>query len=358
MTGPNVVAQLSPHVGAGNVADVVFYRHVLEHGFTEVRSSGWLDTPACLHELVSLWAVGDPTWMAHTGHAGVFPVNTGDGQAIVSVYAECGGAVVEVASKSPKVADRVFASFAARVPAWPDVESDALRVRFWSKHPMGGASSFRRELDVAPWDEIRGNYPSSLLGNLERLLEGPQFDTGGKLMLFHGPPGTGKSRFIQAMLAAWSSWCTADVVIDPDEFFNDSSYMNEVLLSNPGDEKWRLLVVEDGDEFMDLNAKERSGQALSRLLNIADGLIGQGLRVATLITTNVPMAQLNPAMMRSGRCVANLEFPAFPAGEAGAWLAAHGQEADVDGETVLADLYDRVRRSERLAAALESMSGD
>lgn len=358
MAAPSVVAQLTPHVNSGNVTDVVFYRHVLEHGFTEVRASCWMETPACLHELVTLWNIGDPTWMAHTGHAGVFPVNAGDGQAIVSVYAAHGGAVIEVASKSAKVADRVLDAFTAKVPAWPEMESDALRVRFWSKHPMGGASSFRRELTVSPWDEIRGNYPAALTGSLERLLEGPQFDTGGKLMLFHGPPGTGKSRFIQAMLASWSTWCTADVVIDPDEFFNDSSYMNEVLLNDPGDEKWRLLVVEDGDEFMDLNAKERSGQALSRLLNIADGLIGQGLRVATLITTNVPMAQLNPAMMRSGRCVANLEFPAFPAGEAGAWLAAHGQEADVDGETVLADLFDRVRRSERLAAALETMSGD
>ena len=57
---------------------------------------------------------------------------------------------------------------------------------------------------------------------------------------------------------------------------------NEDGLEKP----WRLLVLEDTGELLSADARDRAGQGLSRFLNVVDGLIGQGLRVLVLVTTN------------------------------------------------------------------------
>ena len=43
-----------------------------------------------------------------------------------------------------------------------------------------------------------------------------------------------------------------------------------------------------------------AGQGLSRLLNVSDGLLGEGLRAVVLVTTNEPLRRLHPAVVRPG----------------------------------------------------------
>ena len=101
----------------------------------------------------------------------------------------------------------------------------------------------------------------------------------------------------------------------------------EVVLGNDEDEgqgqkgrKWRLLVLEDCDELVRAEAKAAAGQALSRLLNLTDGLVGQGLDVLVCITTNEQLSRLHPAVVRPGRCLAQIEVGPLPRPEAVAWL--------------------------------------
>ena len=79
-------------------------------------------------------------------------------------------------------------------------------------------------------------------------------------------------------------------------------------------------ILEDTGELLAADAKERTGQGLSRLLNVVDGLIGQGLRVLVLVTTNETLRSLHPAVSRPGRCASQIEFAAFTADEAAEWL--------------------------------------
>jgi hypothetical protein len=70
-----------------------------------------------------------------------------------------------------------------------------------------------------------------------------------------------------------------------------------------------------------------------------DGLIGQGLRVLVLVTTNEETRALHPAVARPGRAAANVEFVPLTAGEASEWLERHGVAQRVTGPTTLAVLY-------------------
>jgi hypothetical protein len=103
--------------------------------------------------------------------------------------------------------------------------------------------------------------------------------------------------------------------------------------------RWRLLVLEDTGELLSADAKERTGQGLSRLLNVVDGIIGQGLRVLVLVTTNEPLRSLHPAVGRPGRCAAQVEFAPFSADEAETWLAERGLPIERPVPRTLAALF-------------------
>jgi hypothetical protein len=200
---------------------------------------------------------------------------------------------------------------------------------------------------------------------------------GGQLVLWHGVAGTGKTFGLRALAWEWRDWCDFHYIVDPDTFFGQhADYLMGVLLQpeymgmriasshgfivrsglsptimssydeeGEGDEEggggkpWRVLVLEDTGELLTADARVVIGQGLSRFLNVVDGLIGQGLRVLVLVTTNEPIRKLHPAVARPGRCAANVEFVPLSAEEATAWLAAHGTADGQPRSATLAELY-------------------
>lgn len=268
------------------------------------------------------------------------------------------------ATNDPGRAAKWAAALSALLPGYPPPPpapprpDNMVPVMFWMQDPVyGGASARRRDIEVTKWEDVDGNYPAATRSPVSQLMGTTNPGSGGKLMLFHGPPGTGKTRAILTLISEWRNWCTASVVTDPEKFFGDTTYMNDLVFSMEGRAEWLLLIVEDGDEFMNVGGRESKGQAIARLLNIGDGIIGQGLNLLTLISTNVDVAELNPAVIREGRCMANIEFPPFPAAEASEWLASRGFEQPAKGDLTLAQMFGQVRRRER-AAELAAVFAD
>jgi hypothetical protein len=81
-----------------------------------------------------------------------------------------------------------------------------------------------------------------------------------------------------------------------------------------------VLVLEDMGELLAPDARMQMGQGLSRVLNLVDGLLGQGLRLLMLVTTNEPLDRIHPAVARPGRCAAQVEFGELSAAEVREWF--------------------------------------
>src|SRR3954454_23712018 len=191
-----------------------------------------------------------------------------------------GRAYVTAAARSVDALAAARTWLRERFPDSKPHEKKEVQMSFWTNDRGGWRMS--RSIAVPAWSEITGNYPQDV-GTQIRSLADRQFDDvhSGRLILWHGVPGTGKTHALRALAWEWREWCSFHYITDPETFFGGRPrYMLDVLLDeDDDDEDWRLLILEDTGELLALDAKRQMGQGLSRLLNVVDGLIGQGLRV-------------------------------------------------------------------------------
>lgn len=334
-------------------------RLALERGYGFSRSDGWRTRSESLNDLAPHIIRNDDNWYYH----GILiredvvcsiTLNTRARRAGMTVYGKDEAAIQALLADLRK--------------ALPQSEEHPNRnnvpVTFWTRSP-NGPKSIQRDIDVPTWEDIRTNYSTGCRKELDYLHGDfiPAF--GGQLLLWHGVPGTGKTYAIRSLAQKWQDWAEVEYIVDPDAFFGDSAYMMGVLLDryvpridldeldddmqdrlgvdddeDPEDNrnrKWRLFILEDCGELLMQDAKDRVGQGLSRLLNLVDGLIGQGLRILLLITTNEELGRMHPAVTRPGRAAMNIGFSTLNAEEVEAWAAQHDIQAK--GIQTLAQLF-------------------
>jgi hypothetical protein len=244
--------------------------------------------------------------------------------------------VVIVSAVDPELAEATCRRAAKLVRKKVKQDDERIKFGFWHAG-ANGAVSQERPIEAPQWPALRGNYAAGVAEQFERLMALRAEEVNGKLILLHGPPGTGKTTALRALGRAWREWCRTDCVLDPERLLSEPGYLLEVVMGRDGgDRRWRLLILEDCDELIRGEAKHTAGQALSRLLNLTDGLLGQGRHILVAITTNEPLDRLHPAVVRPGRCLAQIEVGPLSADEATAWL---GTGSRVPRPATLAELY-------------------
>ena len=285
------------------------------------------------------------------------------------------------ASKDRKALDELMGKMLALLPPLRAKADNIIPITYWAL--AGGTAVRRVRYGTVPiWnDSLALNYAGSTRDELSSLMAIQPPIVAGRMLLWHGVPGTGKSYMVRTLAQNWGKWCVVHYIVDPERFLGDANYMLSVIFdseevyekaeaqpavvgsasSKSEVDTWKkhqLIIMEDANEFLGVDAKERTGQSLSRLLNMADGLVGQELNLLILITTNEPIEKIHPAIKRHGRCLSNIEFGTLSVAESEAWLREHKAEMDrplMDGATV-AELYAQSREQKQVATKTNTRS--
>lgn len=132
----------------------------------------------------------------------------------------------------------------------------------------------------------------------------------GRLTVLQGAPGTGKTRYLRALMQELGD--VVCPVVLPVNLASDLSNprMLGVLTSNEDfDEKKVLLIIEDGDQLIE--KREHASSVISDFLNIVDGLIGEVIDLHIVVSTNLQKKDFDPAITRAGRLHSILYFEAL-----------------------------------------------
>jgi hypothetical protein len=136
------------------------------------------------------------------------------------------------------------------------------------------------------------------------------------VLLLQGPPGTGKTRLVRAILGALSErkGDSAEIMYTGDKktLENDEIFVEFITGSHDA------FVIEDADHM--LLARSNGNHDLHRFLAIADGVVrAQGRKI--IFTTNLSnINDVDEALLRPGRCFANVMTRALYRDEAAALL--------------------------------------
>lgn len=164
-----------------------------------------------------------------------------------------------------------------------------------------------QEMGVAGEDFIPSNYRPEVVDQYKHVVTDlNKTDPCGRIILLDGPPGTGKTHMVRAIL---NEVPKATFILIPSNFISslgEPSFLN-VLIREQRKDGPLILILEDADEAL-VNRKEGNTSAISALLNFSDGIFGTLLNMRLICTTNVEIDNLDPAVTRDGRLCSRMEI--------------------------------------------------
>ena len=156
------------------------------------------------------------------------------------------------------------------------------------------------------------------------------------LVILHGEKGTGKSTYIKYII---SKHPDKKFVFVPSALVNllgDPSFGSFLTSLNN-----HIIILEDCENVItDRKATTSSyGAAVSLLLNMTDGILADDLNIKFICTFNEDMKNIDPALLRKGRCVSKYEFTPLCKEKATALLKERGIEPIDEKALTLSDIF-------------------
>lgn len=187
----------------------------------------------------------------------------------------------------------------------------------------------------------RENYSEKVLTLYDRVvteLNSPK--PRGRIAIFDGPPGTGKTYMVRAILN--------DVkgihVMIPSHMVSslaDPSILPAIIDLKDSQEDTIVFIIEDGDEVIAPRGADNM-PAISSVLNLGDGILGACLDIRVVITTNAKRAEMDEAMTRPGRLISIVHIGRLEPEEATlVFQKITGTEQVLTESMTLAEIYSK-----------------
>ena len=197
----------------------------------------------------------------------------------------------------------------------------------WVYGANGDSVNVPLNAERLPVDEMYPFLKEPLTDYYDRYLE-----SNANILLLIGPPGTGKTTFIRGLLAHSNS----SAIVTYDAAILEKDYLFARFI----EDETGVMVLEDSDNF--LKARSDGNTMMHRFLNVGDGLVTtKGKKL--IFSTNLPsIRDIDPALIRPGRCFDIVSFDTLKQKEAEALAKKIGVKLDGKRESwTIAEVFNK-----------------
>lgn len=240
--------------GYSNVIDVQFVSRALATGARRVKGTRWTTQ--------ALFPADNPDIIAsaYYEHDRSFEALTRVGGALAHVIRRGETVTVRLAARDHAALEAAERQLRADLPESSNEAPNEVALEFSSWNERHGVSITTRTATAPGLSDITTNYSSAVRSGLGALMNGFRPGSGGRLLLWHGLPGSGKTWALRALAREWRSWCRLRYVTDPERLLNEPAYLVTLMHMRTGlhadGEDWRLIVLEDTGELLSADAKQ------------------------------------------------------------------------------------------------------
>jgi len=180
--------------------------------------------------------------------------------------------------------------------------------------------------------DLELNYGTEATAKFDKVIGHISKNKNG-LVLFSGDPGTGKSTFIKYLTTKtnrkviYLSSGAAEQLTNPDFMSFIMGYRNSILLLEDAEKVLRSRESQDND-------------AISNILNITDGILGDCLNIMVIATFNIDRENIDSALVRKGRLLVEHHFTALSPDECNKIFESIKSKKRTEVPMTLAEIYN------------------
>lgn len=166
---------------------------------------------------------------------------------------------------------------------------------------------YLQNLGTAGIPLIENNYNSNVVDDYKIIVNDLNSNTpSGRIAILEGPPGTGKTHLVRALL---SDVPEAMFVLVSPELVTELSgpdFVPLLINNHHGMTGPIVLILEDADKCL-VTRQSDNMNSIQALLNLSDGILGSLLDLRIVATTNAAKIDMEKAILRPGRLSARLD---------------------------------------------------
>lgn len=186
-----------------------------------------------------------------------------------------------------------------------------------------------------PQFDLEMNYGAELAEKHNGIFESLNEENGKGIVLLHGRSGTGKTTYIKWLI----SQLNKPAIFIPAEYtdFIASPDFLPLMIANRNS----ILVIEDGERIIRTRESSSSNNGVHNLLNLTDGILGDCLHIQIIATFNTAKENIDSALLRSGRLIAEHYFDYLSKQQAQSLADSLELSLIIEEATPLCNLYNQ-----------------